>query len=289
MSVNARMSLGPAVSVVHADALDLSADLFAHFDALICDPPYGAHVHSNTSSMGSNGQGPHARDLGFASLSDRLRAQIIVCASSVRRWSAIFSDVESVAAWDEAARNAPRALEPVRAVPWIRWSQPQLTGDRPPSGCEIVNLYHPPGRKRWNGPGNLTHLVRRCMRGTDKHPTEKPLDLALDLVSWLSDAGESVIDLCAGVATTALACRLLGRACLAIEIDRTWAASGGMRVNAGLTVPRDIERAREWCATTTEQAERVPRPKAKDRSDVRTYERAQRRLDDVARVAEWLP
>lgn len=293
MTINLRHGLrharhALAIDVLHADALDLSADLFACFDVQLIDPPYGAHVHENTASMGSRGQGPHARPLGFASLSDALRTQIILCAANVRRWSAIFSDVESVASWDAAALRAPKKLEAVRAVPWVRWSQPQLSGDRPPSGCEIVNLYHPPGAKRWNGPGNLTHLVRRCMRGTDKHPTEKPLDLMLDLVSWFSDAGESVIDLCAGSGTTALACKLLGRNCMAVELDASWAAFGAMRVNSVLGA-RDVARAREWCATTAEQADRVPRPKAVDGSDVRTWQRAQRRLDDVARVVEWLP
>lgn len=285
--MNASVSAPLMIAVEHASALDLPTDLFAEFDVLICDPPYSDHVHANTASMGSNGRGARARPLGFAALSDPLRDQIIVCASHVRRWSAIFSDVESVAAWDAAAALAPRPLEAVRAVPWVRWSQPQLSGDRPPSGCEIVNLYHPPGRKHWSGPGNLTHLVRRCMRGTDKHPTEKPLDLMLDLVSWLTASGEKVIDLCAGSGTTALACKLLGRSCLAVEIDPVWAGSGRFRVNASLSL-RDRARAGEWCATTAEQAERVPRPKAADGSDVKTYERAQRRLDDVGRVAEWL-
>jgi site-specific DNA-methyltransferase (adenine-specific) len=273
-----------SIQILNADAFDLPLDTFECFDAMITDPPYSPHVHENMASMGSDGAGPRQRDPGFDPLSHTLQHRIVQAAARVKRWSVVFSDIQGLHQWDTEMARAK--LEAVRAV-WVRWSQPQLSGDRPPSGCEMVNLYHRPGRKHWNGPGNTMCFENRCLRGREKHPTEKPIDLILDLVSWFSDPGEAVVDVCAGACTTALACRILGRDCVAIERDETWARVGEFRCKSPLSL-RDLERAREWCVKTKQEAESVPTPKAADGSDVKTWERAQRRLADVARALEWL-
>lgn len=289
------------VQVVHGDALQLSAADYANFDALITDPPYSAHVHANATSIGSDGHGARARDLGFEHLASELRASIAAGMGAVRRWSVVFTDYEGGTGWRDAAAGA----EWIRRIPWVRWSQPQLSGDRPCTGSEdvlhwsnedddptlcddVLHFHGMPGRspirKRWNGPGSLTHYARRCMRGQHKHPTEKPIDLMLDLVCYFTDPGESVIDPCAGAGTTALACRLLDRSCLALERDAQWAAYANGRV-AGTLSARDADRARGWCASVFAEANAVPLPRSPDGSDVKTYERALRRLQDVARVA----
>lgn len=270
--------------IVHANALDVPTDVFAACDVLIVDPPYSAHVHASATSVGTDGKrAVRRRDLGFSALTPELRAHIALAARSVRRWSCVFSDVESTHTWREACAGA----EYIRTVPWVRWSQPQLSGDRPCTGAEMVSVFHRSGargkplRKRWNGPGSMTHLARRCLRGEDKHPTEKPLDLILDLVSWFSDPGDTVIDLCAGAGTTALACRLLGRECIAIELNAAWAERATAR-ETGVLSERDIARAVEWSVTTDDEARAVPAPTGKH--DVRTWERAQHRIADVERV-----
>lgn len=283
-------------TIIHADALDLGPDVFDGFDALIVDPPYSPHVHDNAVSSGTVATGgPHNRDFDFEPLSPELRSKIAEAAASVRRWSAIFSDLEGLHAWRLALEGA--GAEYIRAVPWIRWSQPQLSGDRPPSGCELVILAHAqhigphggrkPIAKHWNGPGSLTHLNRRCMRGKEKHPTEKPVDLLLDLVSYLSDPGEAVLDLCAGSGSTAVAAALLGRTCVGVEEKHDWAGRAERRVSGRLT-PRDEARASEWAESVLDEAQGVPEPTAADGSDVKTYERAQRRIADALRVVEAL-
>jgi site-specific DNA-methyltransferase (adenine-specific) len=295
------------IEVIHADARELAPENFADFDAMITDPPYSAHVHANATSIGSDGHGARARDLGFVHLTPELRAHLAACGSNVRRWSVVFTDYEGGHDWRVDAEAA--RLEWIRRLPWIRWSQPQLSGDRPCTGSEDVlhfsnepddpDVLHwhaaectragriVPMRKRWNGPGSLTHYFRRCMRGHDKHPTEKPLDLLLDLVCYFTDPGEDVIDPCAGSGTTGLACRLLGRSATLIEADPAWAAHARLRMRGRLS-PRDQARAEEWCASVYDEASSVPEPRAADGSDVKTWERAQRRLADVARVAEAL-
>ncbi len=277
------------IGILHASALDLDVSFFKDFDVLITDPPYSDHVHENCASAGTAGRGALARDLGFDALSDDLRARIGMAAASVRRWSCIFSDFEGTHRWRKACRPA----EYIRLVPWVRWSQPQLSGDRPCTGAEAVNIFHAqtvgargglkPLPKHWNGPGSLTHFYRRCLRGADKHPTEKPIDLLLDLVSWFSDPGESVLDLCGGSGSTALACRLLGRDCVSVEQSDEWATRARRRVTGPLS-PRDRVRAEEWCTSVSAEAAGVPVPTAADGSDVKTFERAARRIADVEHV-----
>lgn len=290
------------VEIIHGSALDFDAEFFAMFDAQIVDPPYSEHVHANCASVGvvGGGLGAHGRELGFPSLSDELRAQIALAAGSVRRWSAIFSDVESTHLWRQQCDGQ---CEYIRPIPWIRWSQPQLSGDRPCTILEIVSVFHrhevgPRGgvkeiKKRWNGPGNIipnvtgelfAALTDRALRGDGKHPTEKRLSQLLELVSWLSDPGESVLDLCAGSGSTAQACRLLGRDCVGVEINAEWAERAQRRVTTNLS-PRDRADAEEWCERVFAEASALlERPAAADGSDRNTRERAERRIADVERV-----
>jgi hypothetical protein len=298
-----------AIEVIHGSALDLDAAFFSMFDTQIVDPPYSPHVHENCASVGvaGGGLGAHARELGFTSLSDDLRAQIALCAASVQRWSAIYSDVESTHLWREACAAATAGTEGppeyIRPIPWIRWSQPQLSGDRPCTILEIISVFHrqhtgsrggtKPVAKHWNGPGNiipdvtrelLAPLTDRALRGDGKHPTEKRITQLLHLVSWFSDAGESVIDLTCGAGTTAQACRLLDRDCVAVELDETWAKKADTRCKVMLS-PRDRADAEEWCGLVLEEAQAIlDKPAAGDGSDRNTRDRAERRLADVERV-----
>lgn len=307
------------VELLQADALWLRT-LGVGADAQIVDPPYADRVHTKATSARSGGSGVVNRYLGFDCLSPALMQRIALYASQVRRWSLVYTDVESSHLWREAMALA--GVEYVRAVPWVRWTQPQLSGDRPPSGREELLFFHrgggvkatrsrrhragkrshewlswlestvKPVRKAWNGPGNLTSLEHKALRATrgatvDKHPTEKPLDQLLDLVSWVTEPGETVIDPCGGSGTTALAAALLGRNAVVLEQDNAWNRRGKDRMwhRHGLC-DRDSERVRRWVERTCEEASRTPFPrKAFER---KTWERSQRRLADVVRVVDAL-
>jgi site-specific DNA-methyltransferase (adenine-specific) len=295
--------------IIHSDCRDIPAELISQCDALITDPPYSDYVHENVCSAGTGGVGTVARDLGFEARTVDLMRAIAIASSQVARWSVIFSDLESTHIWrDEMWRlgleyirevpypdGAIEGLIPADVVPqrWIRWSQPQKSGDRPTTGAEATLVFHrmtggnhpKPIRKRWNGSGGQIFWPQRCLRGEDKHPTEKPLDLMLAIVSAFSDPGEAVYEPCGGSGTTALACRLLGRDCVSVELDEQWAAFAEARENAPL-VARDLTRAKEWIDRTAAEARGVPVPQAKHQE--KTYERAMRRLADTHRVAAAL-
>lgn len=233
------------IEIIHGDCLGLPPENAAQFDCMITDPPYSAHVHKNATSH-SGVRGARHRDLGFEHLSNQLRDQILRFAGRVKRWSVIYSDIEGFGEWCSDTNY-------IRGIPWVRWSMPQLSGDRPPQGAEMIALFwgSQTGRKSWNGPGNLTHLAHKALRGEGKHKCAKPLDQVLDLVSWFSNPGEVLFDACSGSGTTALAAAILGRSCIAYEISEEWAQRARDRVDAYTKFGRldyldDAVRYRRW-------------------------------------------
>ena len=217
-------------------------------DVMLVDPPYSRHVHSNATTSKTADYAPgyaQNNDLGFGHLTPYLRRRIASFAASVNRWSVIFSDLESTWLWRISLQAAGATY--IRSIPWVRWSMPQLSGDRPPTGAEMITVAYgkKPGRKHWNGPGNLLALEHTCLRGSGKHKTEKPLDMMLDLVSYFSDPGELVFDPCAGSGTTGVACKLLDRQFLGFELDASWAARANSRLVDPLSA-RDRQRHELW-------------------------------------------
>lgn len=189
------------------------------------------------------------RDLGFAHLTPSLRRWTCQLAAKVERWSVIFTDMESATWWRLGLVAAGATY--IRTLPWVRWSQPQLSGDRPSTGCELLVVAYGKGkgRKHWNGSGSLTHFANTCLRGDGKHRCEKPLDLMLDLVEWFSDPGEMVIDPFAGSGTTGLAARLTGREFMGAEMDPEWAAKATSRIETSVLSERDQTRYDKWLAS----------------------------------------
>ncbi len=235
------------IEILTGDARELAPHFAPACDALITDPPYSARVHAKAVSVNPGGHETHtrARGLGFAHLSPALRRSIAALAPLVSGWSCVFSDLEGAAAWRISLQAA--GAEYVRAVPWVRWSQPQTTGDRPGSGAEMVTIAHRGGGKAWGGPGGLTHFAAASLRGGGKFATEKPLDDALSLVAWFCPRGGAVLDPCAGAGTTGRAAQLLGRDAVLIELDPATAARARARLASPLT-PGEVERVQRWLA-----------------------------------------
>jgi hypothetical protein len=249
-----------ALLIYHLDAMALTPEWVSQCDVLITDPPYSRHVHGNAVSQ-SKGGGTREREFGFGHLTPRLRRQVAMCAANVKRWSVIYSDVES-SAWLRISCEA-RKVRYIRTIPWLRWSMPQLTGTMPPQGFEHLLVFMSKGGKTgWNGPGNATDLRHElpeyfdhsCLRGDTKHRAEKPLDQALDLVSWFSNPGDRVLDLFAGSGVFGLACALLGRTYVGLEADETWVERGRAREIVANLSESDMKRIGRWLDQPDESA-----------------------------------
>jgi hypothetical protein len=307
----------------NVDCRSIPLEVIERAHAMITDPPYSRHVHENITSAGTAGdksRGWHRQDLAFGALTPALRHYIARCAARVSGWSLIFSDIESAHVWRFALKAAaaefvrtiptkPTAEERIAmpglfgpgddpeadddpgyafACPWVRWSQPQKSGDRPTQGAELVT--HAWGarakRKSWNGPGDLVSYEAKALRGAEKHRTQKPLDLLLEMVSWYSNPGETVFDPCAGAGTTGLACRLLGRDFWGCELDPEWHGKASARLAGELSKTDRVAVARFLEKTRREARELLAKPRTKHPqtgkyTDEKTRARAERRLADA--------
>jgi DNA modification methylase len=200
-------------------------------DHTITDPPYSEHVQRNLKTN-SNGRGRTVK-AGFAHMTDaRIESVAEQIARLSRRWSLVFSDVESAHLWRQHGERF--GLEYIRTVFYRRLRvAPQISGDRPAAACEVATLFHPPGRKRWNGGGRAGfYAASPDDRSDTGHPTAKPLDLMLALVADFTDPGEIVLDPFCGSGTTGLAALRLGRHFLGAEMDATHHATATDRLRA---------------------------------------------------------
>ncbi len=209
-------------------------------DHVITDPPYSSDVHRGMRA-GKRAEMPSARDarartrqatdLGFAHITPELRALVAQHAARVaRRWSLVFSDVESVHLWRRDLEAA--GLTYRRTGAWMRLGgAPQLSGDRPAAGFEAIAIAHPKGRSKWNGGGKAgvwSHavVINRVGRGGRKegviplrvNEAQKPLGLMLDLVAQFTEPGDLVLDPFCGSGTTGVACAQLGRRFIGFEL-----------------------------------------------------------------------
>lgn len=180
------------------------------FDVVYTDPPYTEHVQQRmlAGKKASNISRAYTRQVScdFEALSDYSFVPALVALS--RRWTLIHCAVEQLGAYKDALPEL-----------WVRSgiycklrAMPQMTGDRPGNRCEGVSIFHAKGRKHWNGGGG--HAYWAAMpenRKVTRHPTAKPLLLAMRLVDLFTDPGDEVFDPFCGTGTIGIACGLLGR------------------------------------------------------------------------------
>lgn len=195
-------------------------------DHVLTDPPYSPWVHGR-SVAGGGARGGRARALGFEPLAPELRAAVALeCGRLARRWVLVFSDLESGHLWRSDLEAG--GLEYIRPGLWVKEGcTPQVTGDRPAIGAELITVAHRPGRKRWNGGGRpAVWSVPTAHRGADvvTHTTQKPEALIRRLLLDFTDPGDLVLDPFGGSGTTAAECKRLGRRCVVVERDPGMAA-----------------------------------------------------------------
>lgn len=188
-------------------------------DAVITDPPYSEHVQGAGKLLsGTSTRAISEVDAGFTPIGDRSFTipDVVRFADVAKRWALFNCDLESLGAYREA--NTPRW---VRSGIYIKArAMPQLSGDRPGNRCEGIAIFHNEGRKRWNGKGTSAFwFVNPENRKATKHPTGKPLILALRLVDLFTDPGELVFDPFCGSGAYGIACALLGRRYVGIDIN----------------------------------------------------------------------
>jgi site-specific DNA-methyltransferase (adenine-specific) len=230
----------PSIDLRLGDCLDRATGLpagdAASVDVTITDPPFDARTHRAAIEVGDWRRGRRAIDgaLPFSPLAEsQLLATAAHLARVTRRWIIVFAGECQLDLWR-------RALE-AGGARFVRFGvverknpRPQMSGDRPGVGADLVVIAHASGmRMRWNGrgrPARWTAGVARFDPGGKVHPTQKPLPLMRALVDDFSEPDELVCDPFAGAGTTAVACAQLGRAFVGWERDATYYAAARNRV-----------------------------------------------------------
>jgi len=214
----------------HPDSFALMAeDPVPSFDVIITDPPYAAAVQENLCSGSLVGKKSVPKyDLPFAPLSVAQHSWLQDAIVLARRWVITFCAVEDFGRFQDRMGKAY-----VRGAVWYKSNaMGQLTADRPATSYEgIACLHNTTTKKRWNGKGSYGIWQCPGTRGLkDRHPNEKPINLALKLVALFSERGETVFDPFCGSGAIGQACMQLGRHYVGIDNDPAWVAKSKDRL-----------------------------------------------------------
>lgn len=212
------MRLGPCTAAL-ASLEDKS------IDHVISDPPYDARTHKKGSIMSMKGGGT-AIVVDFDALTDM--RFVGECLRVSKRWNLFFC---SLLQFVEYEKEAPKCW--IRAGIWDRQNgAPQLSGDRPAQSADGIAILHSKGRKVWNGGGKRA-MWRSPVEHIDReHPTQKPVQLMMDLIEDFTDPGDLILDPFSGSATTGVAALRLGRRFLGFELDSKYFALACERLRA---------------------------------------------------------
>lgn len=190
---------------------------------LITDPPYSERVQGHSLANTQSGdKKPRARTFDFAAMTTRVMKQCCALwSSSIKEWAMIFTDDQIDADWRRQMKKVE--FEQIDRMLWIKPNgPPRITGDRPAHWYEEIELFHRGGRKRWNG-GGKAGLYRAISRNDGEHNAIKPLSLMQSLVRDFTTRGQLIVDPFAGLGTTLLACKNLGRHAIGIEKNEKYA------------------------------------------------------------------
>ena len=88
--------------------------------------------------------------------------------------------------------------------------------------CEFILMLRKGGAKNINNLGTKTLLTIPNIHGNKLHPTEKPVSLMEILIDNSTKTNEIVLDPFMGSGTTGVACKLLNRKFIGMELDEEY-------------------------------------------------------------------
>jgi len=176
-------------------------------DAVVTDPPYGMAFRSN-----------HRLDRHEAIANDG-NAWLLewACKITARHSGYVFCR------WD----NIATVPKPRSVITWVKnnWSMGDLDHEHARQTESI--LFYPGESHSWPKK-RPTDVIYAARTDNEFHPTEKPVDLMLQVVKWTRGG---VCDPFMGSGTTGVACAILGRPFIGCEIDPKHFATAVKRIS----------------------------------------------------------
>jgi site-specific DNA-methyltransferase (adenine-specific) len=169
------------------------------FDLLLTDPPYGMSFQSNYRNQ------KHDKIFG----DDQLDSEFINYLTRLAGCAAYV-----FCRWDNL-RDMPK---PKSVVVWVKdnWSMGDLKHEH---GRQWEACCFYPG-KRHEFKKRIPDVIKARRTGNGFHPTEKPVDLMLQLIEC--NIAEIILDPFAGSGTTGRAAKDLGKKCILIEREEKY-------------------------------------------------------------------
>lgn len=189
----------------------------------VLDPPYEKRLHdakSHLSDLRKDG-GPELKEINFSSIDEIRKDFIILAEEYCKGWLISFCTIEGVSKWADVINES--SIKYKRGCVWVKPDcTPQLNGQGPAQGCEcFVVAWNGKGHAKWNAGGKrgiYTHNTNSRTRD-GRHPTEKPINLFMEILKDFTNNDETVLDPFMGSGTTGVACAKLGRKFIGIELD----------------------------------------------------------------------
>lgn len=205
-------------------------------EAIITDPPYGV---SRTNQLGYSNMGRNGMNYGEWDYNFDQKKWIKECAPLIKPGGTfiIFNDWKNFTTISEQLINLGFIVKDI-----IRWEKnnpmPRNVNRRYVNDCEFAIWAVKPG-KPWtfNKPANKGYLKPLYKTGVVAggknrlHPTQKHLGLMKEIIKVHTNANDLIYDPFSGSGTTALACKLTKRNCIASEIDQKYYDASIKRMN----------------------------------------------------------
>jgi len=195
-----------SVTIYHGDSREIVPQL-GRFDLLLTDPPYGMNFQSNYRKQ------KHKKIAG----DDKLDTEFIAKLISLADFAAYV-----FCRWD----NLHEMPKPKSVLAWIKdnWSMGDLKHEhgRQWEACCFYPMEKHEFKKR------IPDVIKARRTGNNLHPTEKPVDLMIQLIDC--NQAETILDPFAGSGTTGRAAKDLGKKATLIEMEESYCEVAAKRM-----------------------------------------------------------
>lgn len=192
--------------------------LLGRVDAVVTDPPYSSAYQAKWGSVTRKDGVKMDAALSFDGIDRLLDTLPSAIAEKCAGWGIFFTNIEGVHAWLEGLA----AWKPDNVLAWVKPDcTPRLNGEGPARGFEpAVTCWFGKGRRKWNAGGKRGIYTCNVNSGRfGGHPTEKPVNLMIELIKDFASPTGDILDPFMGSGTTLVACQRMGRQGTGIELD----------------------------------------------------------------------
>jgi site-specific DNA-methyltransferase (adenine-specific) len=204
-------------------------------DHLIIDAPYSARTHKGGELSAEVGKGNGAVGKFYACWGREDVAEVCAWAKDhISHWVVSMTDHVLFPIWEEElTKRGYYVFAPVVLVETGR--NVRLRGDGPACWATLLVVARPRTRDAADWRALTGAYV--VPRDNDKMMGGKPLTAMRQIVRDYSDKGDTIVDLCAGNATTLIAAAVEGRRAIGAEMDPATWQKGNKRLSDRLYWP----------------------------------------------------